>query len=302
MNSETVGIISILMWELLIGISPLVYKVINPAVPSSVIVAIRFGIAACVLLVWKLIEKPWQKPHKTISWKVIGGLMFLGAFGSGFASLWNVMAIRNVGVILATLLTNLELPLGVLLGFFVLKEHITPVYLKIFMIISLGYILLTVKNGIALPGGGSYGLGILVALGAAGIWGTCTLVGKKILTTSISPVDVSLWRMVTGTAANISIVLSQGQLTVSTFTHIASIDWVYLFWLGAVTSGLGYVLYYKALHVLPVKKISLFFPISTVVSVLLGVGSGEFPLMSQWLGAILIVGGITFLLIKKEHV
>jgi drug/metabolite transporter (DMT)-like permease len=302
MNQEAVGFISILTWELLIGISPLVYKVINPAVPSSVIVAIRFGIAACVLLVWKLIEKPWQKPYVPVSWKVIGGLAFLGAFGSGFASLWNVVAIRNIGVILATLLTNLELPIGVFLGFILLKEHITPVYLKILVIICLGYILLTVKNGIALPAGGSYGLGVLVALGAAGIWGACTLVGKKIVTKAISPLDVSLWRMVTGTVANISIVLAQGQLTVSTFAHIASVDWMYLLWLGAVTSGLGYVLYYKALHLLPVKKISLFFPISTVISVLLGVGSGEFPLVSQWIGIICIVGGIAFLLIKKEHV
>lgn len=302
MNSETVGIISILIWELLIGISPLVYKVMHPDIPSSVVVAIRFGIAAFVLLLWKLAKKPWQKPHVMFSWKVIGGLAFLGVFGSGFASLWNVVAIRNVGVILATLLTNLELPLGVLLGFLVLKEHITPVYLKIFVIICLGYILLTVKNGIALPSGGSYGLGILVALGAAGIWGMCTLVGKKLLTTSLSPVDVTLWRMIFGTVTNIAVVWTQGNLMIAQVSHITTIDWIYLFWLGAVTSGFGYVLYYKALHMLPVKKISLFFPISTVISVLLGVGSGELPLVSQWIGIVCILSGITFLLIKKEHV
>ncbi|MFH0750157.1 MAG: DMT family transporter [Candidatus Gottesmanbacteria bacterium] len=302
MKLETVGIISILIWELLIGISPLVYKMIHPAIPSSVVVAIRFGIAACVLLVWKLVEKPWKKPYIPVSWKVIGGLAFLGAFGSGFASLWNVVAIRNIGVILATLLTNLELPLGVFLGFLMLKEHITPMYLKILVIICFGYVLLIVKNGISLPSGGLYSLGVLVALGAAGIWGMCTLVGKKILKTSLSPVDVTLWRMLFGTMTNIVVLLTQGNLTITQVSHIATIDWIYLFWLGAVTSGLGYVLYYKALNVLPVKKISLFFPISTVVSVLLGFGSGEFPLISQWIGIIFIVSGITFLFINKEHI
>lgn len=302
MKKETVGITSILLWELFIGMSPLVYKLMSASIPSSVIVALRFGIAALVLLLWKLMTQPWQKPHFIASWEVVAGIVFLGVLGSGFASLWNVIAIRNIGVILATLLTNLELPLGVFLGFLLLKEYITPVYLKIFIIICIGYILLTVKNGIVLPTGGSYGLGVLMALGAAGIWGACTLVGKKLLTHEFLPVDIAFWRMVFGTVTNIAVVWSQGNLTVAQIQNITLTDWIYLLWLSVVTSGFGYVLYYKALHMLPVKKISLFFPISTIISVLLGVGTGELPLFTQWIGIVCIVGGIAFLLMKKEHI
>lgn len=301
MNNETVGIISIVIWEVLLGFTPLIYKLMSADIPSSLIVAIRFGLGSVVIFTWLFMSGNMNKYFIHWTWKKLAGMMFLGVLGSGVASLWNVVAVRHVGVVLSSLLTNLELPLGVFLGYLALSEHITKIYLKVAAIIFLGFVLLTVKNGITLPSGGSYLIGATASLGAAMIWGACTVVGKK-LTFSVAPSTVASARLFLGALTNLMIALGGGIPIVAELTTISPKDWIYLVWLGVVTSGIGFVLFYQGLQVLPVKKISLFFLVAPVISVLLGTLTGETPLFSQWVGIGLILGGISFLLLKKEHV
>lgn len=298
MNQETVGIVSILVWEILLGITPLVYKFMDATIPSSVIVAIRFGLGSLVLLCVMLAVGKWKKVH-TWNSKQIVGILFLGIFGSGLASLWNVVAIRHIGVVLSSLLTNLELPFGVFLGHFLLKEHLTKTYLKASSIILLGYILLTIKNGITLPVGGSYTIGVIASLGAAIIWGACTVVGKKLVVTT-APIVVAFMRLLLGALTNVAIFMGSSTTSIVQISTVRSIDWLYFLWLGVITSGIGFVLFYKALQVLSVKKISLFFLIAPIVSVLLGIITGEQPELLQWIGIILIFGSMTYLLAHKD--
>lgn len=298
MNTDVAGIISIIVFQILIGMSPFLYKLIHADIPSALVVAIRWGLGAMVLLLWFALTRGWKKLIGIRTWKQVVGVVFLGVFGSGIASLWNLVAVRNIGVVLSSLLVNLELPLGVFLGVVLLGEKLTSVYFKSALVLLAGFLLLTVNNGIVLPLGGSYLFGVLFALGAAVIWGSCTLVGKK-LTASLAPSVVSFWRLLLGTVTNSVFVLGSGYTLSAASQSIFPSDWKYLIFLGVVTSGIGFVLYYKALKVLSIHKISLLFTISPIVSVLLGVATGEKPLLSQWVGIVLILIGMAYVFVKK---
>lgn len=301
MSNTTISIISVVIFEALIGLSPVIYKLVSPGIPSAAIVSIRWGLGAFVLLLWLLLKGISGIWKTTYTAKQIAGILFLGVLGSGIASLLNLIAVRNIGVVLASLLTNLELPLGVLLGVVILGEKLTSVYRTASGIIAFGFLLLTLKNGIVLPAGGSYALGVTLALCAAFIWGGCTFVGKK-LTNSISPTLVALWRLSLGAVTNIVFVVASGQSLGSIYQTISPYDWPYLIFLGVVTSGIGFVLYYKALQNLSIHKITLLFTISPVVSVAAGVALGESPFITQWIGIGCIFLGFLYLFWKKEAV
>lgn len=300
MSSQKAAIISVVTFEALIGLSPVIYKLLSTGIPGAAVISIRWGLGAVVLLLWLLLKGDSGVWKKTYTIKQIAGILFLGILGSGIASLLNLIAVRNIGVVLASLLTNLELPLGVLLGVVILGEKLTPVYLKAAGIITLGFFLLTVKNGIVLPAGGSYVVGVGLALIAAVIWGASTLVGKK-LTSSHTPSMVALWRLALGAVTNVVLIGVSGQSLWSVYQTISLYDWPYLMFLGVVTSGVGFVLYYKALAILSIHKITLLFTISPVVSVVAGVALGETPLVTQWIGIGCILLGFLYLFWKKEH-
>jgi len=299
MKNDTVGILSIFMYELLIGVGPYVYTTIHVSIPSELIVAIRFGFGTGALFVWLAISGLWRTVFHSVSWKQMAGMVFLGGAGSGIASLWNVLSIRHIGITLSTVLVNLEIPLGILFGALVFHNHLSASFLKALGVILIGFFLVTVKNGIQLPVGGSYVSGVMFALGAAGIWAGCTVIGKKLLN-SIHPVAVAWYRMILGSMMNVGIAFVNGNLSKNAFIHIQQSDWVSLLFLGCISSGVGLALYYTALHKLSVAKISLLFLISPIVSVFLGLGVGEAPLLSQWIGIICIVGSIGYVFMKKE--
>jgi drug/metabolite transporter (DMT)-like permease len=299
MKSNTVGFLSILVYELFIGVSPYVYTTIHTFIPNEVIIAIRFGLGASTLMVWLIISGLWHTMFQKISWKQIIGIAFLGIAGSGIASLWNILSVRHIGITLSTILVNLEIPIGVALGAWIFSEHLTASFIKALGVIIIGFVLVTVKNGIQLPVGGAYLLGIAYALGAAGIWAGCTVVGKKLIKT-LHPISVAWQRMFWGSATNVGISYLNGNISKDVFLHIQKSDWMSLIVLGCVTSGIGLALYYTALGKLSIAKISLLFLVSPIISVVSGIWIGEAPLLSQWIGIICIIGSIGYVFMKKE--
>jgi len=299
MIAETMGMMSMLVFEVSLGVSPLIYKFIDTSISESTIVAIRYGFSSVFLFLWLLLRGGFKKQTIFSSPKRIAGILFLGIIGSGVAAWWYAIAIRHVGVILSTLITNLEIPLGVFLGHRMLKEHISKTYLYIFAVILIGYILLTVKNGIELASGGSYVLGVGLSLGSAVIWSMCTIVGKKLMD-HVSSAELSFWRLFFAVLTVSCIAWGQGELGLDALRNITMRDWLMLSWLGVVTSGMGLLMYYFALKVLSVKKISLFFPLSAVITVILGFAFGETPLLSQWIGIVLITGGMVYFFLNKN--
>ncbi len=298
MKHEKSGLLLLGLSQLLFGMSPLAYKLLSPDIPGTLVIAIRFGFGSLILSAWLAATRGWVLRYGIPTRRAIAGILYLGIVGLGFSSVWYLLAVRNIGIVLSSLVANLELIVGVALGSLLLGEQITKVYKKVFFVIGVGLVLLTVRNGIRLPAGGSYGWGMVLAFSAAVVWGSCTVVGKK-LTATLRPAQIAWSRSFIGSVTNIMLLLSSGVSVGPMLLSISAADWLLLLWLGVMTSGLGFVLYYKALSILSIKKASILFLISPIVSVTSGFLTGELPLWSQALGIVLILSAMWYLFSKK---
>lgn len=303
MNNEQKGIIAIIVYQTMMGFSPMIMASISHSLSGQLLVAIRFGFAAAVLFPIILIKKNLRIGATHLSIKKLSVLLGLGIFGSGVASILNIVSIRLSGVITSTITTNMEIPIGMVLGMILFKEKISKKFVGIASVILSGFFLLLIngKHGSASSSTTLFFVGIGAGLIAAIIWGGCTVAGKVLLNKGIPPVVVTFYRLTAGSLVSLLLSLLLGNATISTITTIALSDWIKLGILGIVISGIGFYLYYTALSHLTIKKISLLFTIAPVVSVLTGVVIGEQYVWQQWLGIILIIGGIAGLLKLKDN-
>lgn len=115
----------------------------------------------------------------------------------------------------------------------------------------------------------------------------------KVLLKKLTPTAVALYRFTVATLFNslIFLVIYSGR-TAESLQTISNTDWLKLLYLGVGVSGIGLLLYYKALHFMEVKQLSLLATLPVVLSVLLGVATGETLLIHQWVGAFIILSGI----------
>lgn len=299
MSQETKGIIFILIFQFLIGLSPVLIKQIDTNLPGSVMVFLRFGLSTLFFLSLIIVNKKLLNELKTLTFKKMRGLIFLGLLGSGLGSLLFVFAVRTIGASLTSIISNLEIPLGILFAVFFLKEKLTKPFIFIGTIILVGFYMVTVRTESIILGGNNFLAGVAFALTTAIIFGLSTILGKILLKENITPTIISFFRQGFGAIFNLIIIL----FTIHTLTPIINIsikDWVLIAILGIIISGLGFIFYYEGLHRVSVKKISFFFIAAPIVSVISGVLTGERLNMIQWMGVFVILIGITALLKLKE--
>ena len=78
------------------------------------------------------------------------------------------------------------------------------------------------------------------------------------------------------------------------FAQITSINWVQLIYLGAITSGVGYALWYYALTKIEASKISVYNNLQPVLTTLLSVLFFATPITLPFIfGGLLIIAGVT---------
>lgn len=299
MKQEHKGIWLILLYECLIGISPVATKSISPSLPGQLLVSLRFAIASVALMTIIGLTAKSKQPHNKLSLKQAGVLVLLGLLGSGVASILNVTGIRAMGAVVATLIANLEIPIGIGLGAWILGEKLTKSYFAYVGLILVGFGLLTGIDKALATGVNWWSLGAASSLGAAVVWGICTVLGKLVLEVKVSPLLIALVRVVVGSGFSLGLFMTSSDSLVEPIKSLRPADWVYLIYLGAVVSGLGMWIYYVALQRLTVKKMVPFFTLQIVVTTTLGVVVGETLSLTQWAGMIMITSGLLSL-VKLE--
>lgn len=301
MSQEAKGIIFILIFQSLIGLSPIMIKLVDAGLPGSLFVFLRFGIAAIFFLIFIFLSKKLFKELKQLSLKKIKWLIFLGLLSSGLGSFLYVLSVRTIGASLTSIISNLEIPLGILFAVMFLKEKLTKLFIVIGIIILIGFYMVTIKPEAIAVGDNTFSIGIAIAFLTAVIFGFSTIIGKILLTDNISPAIISLFRQGFGAVFGLIIAL----FTISSFTPIVNIsakDWMLILLTGIIISGVGFIFYYEALKRIEVKKISFFFILSPIVSVSIGTLTGETLSIVQWIGIVIILTGITVLLQLKSKI
>jgi drug/metabolite transporter (DMT)-like permease len=272
------------------GTGGVTIKLIDAALPASLLVVIRHGVGALVLG-FALMR---GKTHllKNIPWAHV--VMF-GVIGAGFADLFLVEAIRHAGAIIPIILARLEIPISVVLAHLFLKEKVGKTAYFATLLSLAGAWLISYRSDVAMDFSDGFYVGVLFALGAAVMWGIATVYGKYILKKGADPLPLSCIRLSVGALFNLVIVLVLIQNPLPIFQKLSVLDWSLLIYLGVFLSGLAYLTFYRSLKVLDAHVASILLSVSLGVALFLGIAIGESPSIAQWLGIALVILSIVLI-------
>lgn len=295
------GIIFVILANIIWGISPLIIKLVPHTFPTSLLIATRFLIAGSILFIVIILNKKYLASFKTLTLKNILQIAVLGLIGTGLADLFFVHALRTIGVVLASILSRLELPLGVIMASIMLQEKISAKIIAATIISFLGVIFISFGDKFTLIRGDGFYVGILVALISAFLWAYSGIYGKKILSQKISYINVAFGRIFVGGTFNLIISLAIFKNIVPYYLTLQAADWLKIFYLAVVASALAFLLYYKGLQKIEAARASILVSLSLTISILSGVFLGESLTPLQWVGTGLILVGI-FLTISQPRI
>lgn len=295
------GLLAVVGFEIIKGFTPLFVKEVNPLFPTSLFAFTRHSITVVIFLGLILLNKKDVTQLFHLSRKEIFGMIALGLTGSGITALLYIYAVRAIGVSLSTIIGNLEIPFGIIVAALFLKEKLTKKFIALSTLI-LGSFFLIIAKPTNTINSSEFFLGIASILFCAILWGIATNLGKVLVTKEISTKIISLFRFIMGALFGLIALPFTVKNVTAAYAVLSLSDWLSLLYTSVIASVVGFLLYYKGLKVVEVKKISLFFTISTVISIMLGVFTGETLSFHQWLGAAGVLIGIVLLYRYDEKV
>lgn len=248
--------------------------------PSAEVALFRAAIALACLLAFKGIKK------QPLAVKGLGGelpLLFLSGAAMGFNWIFLFEAYRYTAVSVATLSYYFAPMLVVLLSPPLFHERLTGRQVLCFLGSTAGLILVINPSGLA--DGGDPLRGVLFGLIAACLYATVILLNKRI--TRVGGIDRVMLQFFAVALVLLPYVLLTGGF------HLPQMDgtgWLCLLAVGALHSGVAYVLYFSALSALPGQEAAILSYIDPLVAVLISLTVLAEPVVpAQLLGGAMIL-------------
>ncbi len=265
--------------QLIASFTHIIGKSIAFDFPSSLVLFYRALTATSVFIIWFLFRR---KRLKKIDKKDIITLIILGALNipiNQFLFLTSLHYTNPPNVALAYALT----PAFVLIiALIFLKESANWKKITGICVAIIGTVLILFEKGFDFSSENF--TGDILALTASFSWGLYTVVGKK-FTMKYGAAYSTALATLTGFLLFAPIFYYiPNELTAFDFKPY---NWLQIFYLGAVTSGLGYALWYYALKRIEASKVSVFNNIQPIFTTILSI-----IIFGQELSAIFISGGV----------
>ena len=153
-----------------------------------------------------------------------------------------------------------------IIAFFFLKESISRLKAAGIFIAIAGTLFILFEKGLDFSSDNFFGN--VLALLASLAWAIYTIIGKKFVHKYGAVYTTSL-AMAMGLIAFIPVYILTG--TPFDLSGITSIDWMQIFYLGIVASGVAYVLWYVALKRLEASKLSVFNNLQPILTTILAI-------------------------------
>ncbi len=253
------------------------YPVSKMSLDSGQIVLMRTLIGGLLLTVVVLLMGGFDRKAIRSEWVplLIGG----AALGLNWVALFT--AYRMLNVSLATLIYYAGPMIVLLLSPILFKEKLTGSKLIAVAVVAVGLVCISgsiAAGGLSVPG-------LLWAVLAALLYATLITFNKRIVRTSgLQTAAIEL------DVAFVVVIIYV--LCTTGLPHIQKSDVPYVLWIGAINTGLAYLLYFSGLQKLPGQSVALISyvdPVSALIfSALL---LGEKMTAIQLIGAVLIIGG-----------
>ena len=196
----------------------------------------------------------------------------------------------------AILFVQCEVPFGVLIAFFLLKEKPKLRNILGIIIAFLGLIVLSGSPDLE----GKF-LGVILVLSGAFTWSLGQVLVKPI-SEKINGVVLTAWMGVFGGP---QLIIASQIIEGNVVENIISADyraWLIVLYLGLLMNCLGYSLWYYVLGRYPVNKIistMLLLPVTGVVTAIIFLG--ERPDIRVFIGGLIIIFGVGMILIEKKN-
>ena len=195
----------------------------------------------------------------------------------------------------AVLFVQCEVPFGVLIAYFLLKERPK---LKNILGIILAFMGLIILSGS--PDLKEKYLGVILTLSGAFTWSLGQVLVKPI-SEQINGVTLTAWM---GVFAGPQLILASQVIEGNVLENIISADyraWLIVLYLGVLMNCLGYSLWYYVLGRYPVNKIistMLLLPVTGVITAIIFLG--DRPDIKVYIGGLIILFGVVMILIEKK--
>ena len=282
---KTRDILIALSTPILLGFGFAIAKPAMQQFPPFLLMGLRFTIAALILVWWFPIPKLFLKKIFLVS--LVGGTITYGLVYSGF---------DRVDASSATLLIQTEVPFGVIIAYFLLKER-TEIKNIIGMIIAFGglYILLGEPN---LEG---KFIGILLLLLGAFTWSLGMVMAKPISNKIGGFVLVAWISLFSGPILLLGSFIFDKN-TVNYFLSANLEGWLIVFYLSVIMQPLAYGAWYYVLGRNPVQKIMpvmLLLPVTSLFTAIFLLG--EEPSKQLMIGGTVILFGVSLILFTKKN-
>ena len=196
----------------------------------------------------------------------------------------------------AVLFIQCEVPFGVLIAYFFLKEK--PIFKNILglIIAFIGLIILSGSPNLE----GKY-IGVILILSGAFTWALGQVLVKPI-SEQINGVVLTAWM---GVFAGPQLIIASQILEGNVFVNIISADykaWLIVLYLGILMNAIGYSIWYYVLGRYPINKIlpvMLLLPITGVLTAIIFLG--EKPNFDVYVGGLVIIFGVGIILVGKSQ-
>jgi drug/metabolite transporter (DMT)-like permease len=268
-----------MLWALDLMLRPQAQK----AGLTSVQIVLFEHVALAAIFVPVLVKhrQQWQDLGRK-RWLALG---FIAIFGSAIATILISEAYRLGSPLLTALLQKAQPVFAVALAGVYLGERRKPFFWPLFAVALVAtYLLGFGFSGIS---GVPKAVPVLMALGAAAIWGTCTVVGRVALRDQV-PSVVAGWRFMIALPFLIGLSVRDGAQSMGSHVSLGSLIPVLLIVL--LPDALGMMLYYSGLKKTPASIATiaeLAFP-ATALLVSLWDGTQRLN-VGQWIGLVILL-------------
>ena len=235
----------------------------------------------------------WERSIRLPSIKEAVALFLMGFQGIFFHQAIQSYAMKTAGAANANWMMIATPALVAILGRIFLKEKISGRGICGMILAAAGVALVIGRGTVATANSGGFGsIGDLIILLSVLNWAVFLIVSRRVLTKDLSPAFVIFWEMLFALIAATPFAIITG----SDFSVIPSFTtgtWAALIFLGAFSSALAYIFWFKALSIFTVAKVAVFQflqPIAGVVISYFLVGERFTPWL--FIGGTMILCGV----------
>ena len=274
-----------LLVPIILGFGFVIAKPAMEYFPTYLLMGMRFTIPALILVWWFPLPKGLYLDLFKVS--LIGSTLQYGLTYTGL----NIIDASS-----AILLVQLEVPFGIIIAFFLLKEIPTVKNIIGLVIAFIGVFILTGAPNLE----GKY-LGVLLTISGAFTWALGAVMAKP-LSKKIGAFALMTWLCVFSGPMLIlvSIIFDGNPIPYLLSANFNS--WMTVLFLGFIMQPVGYAAWYYVLRKYPVNKVMpvlLILPVTGLITSIFLLG--EDPPKQVFLGGLVIISGVALILFTKKN-